>query len=180
MGSRKSRACLEPWESGTDIHVQVGGAERVEGRTEKHSRKQLSQREEIRHGKFSLVIKAWPWRGVEMLKQNKSDYLVSVPAQAPEACLRIRKRGLWKTERVISLNCATLWGPRDIALATFWEKASHVNERAVLTLPRDPAQLWHHDGPRQLQAKQFCSWSSGSGCSSAQAMKRGHLSSQGS
>lgn len=56
MGSRKSRACLEPWESGTDIHIQVGSAEKVEGRTEK----QLSQGEEVRHGKFSLVIRLGP------------------------------------------------------------------------------------------------------------------------
>lgn len=108
MASRKSRARLEPWESGTGIHLQVGGAERGEGRTEKHSRKQLNQREEIRHSKVSLGIKAWPWRGVAMLKHNKSDYLAPVPSHAPEAYLRIRKRGLWKTERVISLNHATL------------------------------------------------------------------------
>lgn len=116
MGSRKSRACLEPWESGTDIHIQVGGAERVEGRTEKHSRKQLNQREEIRHGKFSLVIKAWPWRGVEMLKQNKSDYLVSVPAQAPEACLRIRKRGAMENSKSHFTELCNPLGPKRYCL----------------------------------------------------------------
>lgn len=93
MGPRKSRTCLESWESGYRYPHPGWGAERVDSRTEKHSGKQFNQREKSRPGKFSIVIKAWPWRGVEMLKQNKSDYLVFVPSQAPEACLKIRKRG---------------------------------------------------------------------------------------
>ena len=50
-----------------------------------------------------------------------------------------------KTERVISLNSAILWGPGNTTLETFGKKASHVDERVVLHIQsQDPAQLCHH------------------------------------
>lgn len=73
---------MEPWESGTEIHNHVRGAERGERRAEKHSGKQLSRREE----------RLGPWSSVAMLRQNKSYHLACVPTHAPEACLRPRKK----------------------------------------------------------------------------------------
>ena len=74
-----SKACMGHWSSGTE--VQIEGRETGEWAAEKHSWKQVSQKEETRQVKVSWGIKACTFKGYRDARQNEHFYLSSIPAQ---------------------------------------------------------------------------------------------------